>query len=693
MMENARSSSVFQELTSSHIANEFNTFIGSQIVEAKRILAEPSSSKILAFAQFLMNDYPFENLLLKDEKKRKIFAFTMAQCWLSTRTTTGISGAFSFLNCFASPLSSIITSDYQLIIDETAIIENLTHKKVGNLISPKISKTPVDYEKRLLNWGFLNKLNNTRICKVKTLVLVANAMSTQTHLLEFSRISGDKCVELGIDSLSKDGLLELDVPKANLLAIFPLEQIKKFAVENGLEKIPSRKDDVISLIKEKCDPKAIAKFAKFLLNDPQYGYGYAKERFILPTIPNAKIFQDYVRSELNRLALYLEYIGCIEYKNHTVISPVQKRNQPGYRPGDYIEKFSPKNDNKKAFSPKEFIDRVMPTDLLKIQKYWDGNCDALLTKVVNENPSSFPVGQLVTEIMSYWDKSGVLGKYKKETRSSSFEKHWHWLLNSYASYLLGQEKRYKLSSTERICNGCGSRFKEWSIPLNFALKVNNKIEFCDSCYSYIFNHHFMANTTKASKIPEKDMLNYLFKLSKTLGVIPTRKYMESIELPAEPIEKQIETGKILLKMPAYEIYIYKFGNWLRCLSLAGVLDNGHRKTSRGIQCLANDGHLCLSLGEKAIDDWLSNHNIPHEKESFYPFDEKLNPNKLSRTDWKIGNIFIEYAGLMDDSEYASKMKKKKQLADKSGLHLIIIEPADLFSLDEKLKTVTAEKVS
>ena len=189
------------------------------------------------------------------------------------------------------------------------------------------------------------------------------------------------------------------------------------------------------------------------------------------------------------------------------------------------------------------------------------------------------------------------------------------------------------------------------------------------------------------------MLRYLFELSKALEFIPTRKYMESIVLPIHSVEKQIATGKILLKMPAYEIYIEKFGSWLKCLSSAGVLDDGHRKTSRGIQCLANDGHLCLSLGEKAIDDWLSNHDVPHEKESFYPFDEELNPNKLSRTDWKIGNVFIEYAGLMDDPEYASKMKNKKQLADKNGLHLIIIEPSDLFSLDEKLKTLTLENDS
>lgn len=688
MMKNDSISSVFRELTSSPTSNEFNTFDENQIFEAKRVIfAEPSNSSILYFSQFLMNDYPFEKLLLKDENKRKSFAFAMAQCWLLTRTIIQAPTSFSFLNCFASPLSTIINAEYQLAIDEVAIIEELTHKKVEDLLSPKLSKTPVNYEKRSTNWTFLKKLNNSNICELKTLVLVANAMSTQTHLLEFSRISGDKCVASGIDSLEKHGLLELNVPKANLLANFPLEQLKKIAIENGLENIPSRKDDVISLIKDECNPKAVSDFAKFLLNDPKYGYGYAKERFILPVIPNAKIFQEYVRNELNRLALYLEFIGCIEYKNHTVISPIPKRNQPGNRPGDSIERFASRN-NKKVFSAEEFISRITPADLQKVQKYWDKNCDTLMSKVKDENPKSFPVEQLVSEITSYWDKSGILGKYKRETRNSAYEKHWNWLLSCYASYLLGTDKRYKLKSTKRICNGCGHLFKEWSIPLYTALRVDNKIEFCDSCYSYIFNHHFMANTTKASQIPQKEMLNYLFELSKTLGIIPTRKYMESIELPTQPVEKQIAAGKILLKMPAYEIYIEEFGDWLKCLSLAGVLDDGHRKTSRGIQCLANDGHLCLSLGEKAIDDWLSNHNVTHEKESFYPFDEKLNPNKLSRTDWKIGNIFIEYAGLMDNVEYASKMKRKRQLAEKNGLDLIIIEPADLFSLDEKLITLT-----
>jgi hypothetical protein len=36
---------------------------------------------------------------------------------------------------------------------------------------------------------------------------------------------------------------------------------------------------------------------------------------------------------------------------------------------------------------------------------------------------------------------------------------------------------------------------------------------------------------------------------------------------------------------------------------AGVLSNGARKTARGTQSVAEDGHICLSLAEKTTDDY------------------------------------------------------------------------------------------
>ena len=99
-----------------------------------------------------------------------------------------------------------------------------------------------------------------------------------------------------------------------------------------------------------------------------------------------------------------------------------------------------------------------------------------------------------------------------------------------------------------------------------------------------------------------------------------------------------------------------FGSWLNALILAEVSTDGTRRTSRGIQCIALDGHKCLSLVEKTIDDWFTEHNISHEKEPAYPYHPHLNPSKM-RADWKVENVLFEYAGLMEEPAYALKMEE------------------------------------
>jgi len=99
---------------------------------------------------------------------------------------------------------------------------------------------------------------------------------------------------------------------------------------------------------------------------------------------------------------------------------------------------------------------------------------------------------------------------------------------------------------------------------------------------------------------------------------------------------------------------------LASLEKAGVLKDGYMQTARGIQCLANDGHLCLSLGEKEIDDWLSSRNIPHEKEIRYPYDPELNPSELQRCDWKIGDLYVTNTRLI----FIGEVRKSKDLRQK-----------------------------
>ena len=93
----------------------------------------------------------------------------------------------------------------------------------------------------------------------------------------------------------------------------------------------------------------------------------------------------------------------------------------------------------------------------------------------------------------------------------------------------------------------------------------------------------------------------------------------------------------------------------------------------GTMVLAEDGHLCLSLAEKEIDDFLYKNEIPHNKEVHYP-ETKL------RADWELlGNdarIFVEYFGLMANPEYAKRAKHKCELARKNEIKLIEIYPGD-----------------
>jgi hypothetical protein len=180
------------------------------------------------------------------------------------------------------------------------------------------------------------------------------------------------------------------------------------------------------------------------------------------------------------------------------------------------------------------------------------------------------------------------------------------------------------------------------------------------------------------------MLKQLVKLATALESVPMATFVRQPELAAVTDEKQIAIVKALLAMPSYEMYVEAFGSWLKALILAGVLEDGTQPTQRGTRCIAADGHECLSLAEKTIDDWLSTHSISHDKEPLYPYHFRFNPSGSMRADWKAGEVLIEYAGLMGEPEYAAKMETKQELAAEFGISLIVIEPEDILSLEKKL---------
>jgi len=149
-------------------------------------------------------------------------------------------------------------------------------------------------------------------------------------------------------------------------------------------------------------------------------------------------------------------------------------------------------------------------------------------------------------------------------------------------------------------------------------------------------------------------------------------------------DERLAVLKELKRKPALRRVKELFGSWFKALIDAELLEDGARRTSLGTQCLARDGHMCFSLGEKTIDDLLHVLKIPHGREPAYP-------EGNFRADFIVNGVFIEYFGLTGDAEYDAKTSKKKMLCNAYGIKLISVLPKDLVS-SRKLESMMLTKL-
>jgi len=126
--------------------------------------------------------------------------------------------------------------------------------------------------------------------------------------------------------------------------------------------------------------------------------------------------------------------------------------------------------------------------------------------------------------------------------------------------------------------------------------------------------------------------------------------------------------------------------WVNLLLDAGAFPGDVVRTARGYRCVAEDGAHCRSLDEKTIDDFLTRLGKKHDHEPQYPYDAEFNPNERKRADWKVGDLYIEYFGMMGSEEYAEKASQKMLLVNKHKLRLLPLYPSDMIDM-------TAEKLS
>ena len=205
---------------------------------------------------------------------------------------------------------------------------------------------------------------------------------------------------------------------------------------------------------------------------------------------------------------------------------------------------------------------------------------------------------------------------------------------------------------------------------------------------WLFGHQ-MERINGYSK---KKLLELLFKFSALGNAIPiigwenSLEYGEKIKTFCKDYREYLKIG-YLLPPPWYILRTLNTKSWLKVLEEAGILEDGLLKTSRGYRCVAKDGHECNSLVELEIDNWFYSKGIAHNKEPLYPMHKVYNPNNRLRADFKVENLYIEYAGLMDDKEYSNKIDIKKILSHDLGIDLCIIMPRDFKNIDKLLKNI------
>lgn len=208
----------------------------------------------------------------------------------------------------------------------------------------------------------------------------------------------------------------------------------------------------------------------------------------------------------------------------------------------------------------------------------------------------------------------------------------------------------KIKPTLKICLECGKQYK----------KSTSNIKYCS-----------LSCRRKADWYTPEDLLNIIKNTVQKLKRVPARRELKNIN---DSCKKA-------------------FGSWNNAVMAAGFTPNRSHdnRMYKRANAKALDGHLCDSISELLIDNWLYKNNISHERDVHYP-------GTHHKTDWEISirnqKLFVEYFGLANDSpRYDRAVKEKIKLCDKHKITLISIYPKDIYpkiflesNLKEKFKS-------
>lgn len=238
------------------------------------------------------------------------------------------------------------------------------------------------------------------------------------------------------------------------------------------------------------------------------------------------------------------------------------------------------------------------------------------------------------------------------------------------------EHQYRTKKQKLICENCGKVFERTPSeisPHNYcsqscAAIMNNRkspkrtaqLKTCIKCRKCFKGGNLKYCSIKclkeAKSYTSEQLIDIIKHFAQKLERVPARREMEGIV-------------KSCIKF---------FGSWNKAVQAAGLTPNRSHdnRMYKRVNTKAIDGHLCDSVSELLIDNWLHKNNILHEKDAHYP-------ETHHKADWKIfaknKKVFVEYFGLANDSpRYDRSIREKRVLCKKYNISLIGIYPKDIY---------------
>lgn len=303
-----------------------------------------------------------------------------------------------------------------------------------------------------------------------------------------------------------------------------------------------------------------------------------------------------------------------------------------------------------------------------ILKWWGREHDELLIKEIKKLHWLW-VWDIYQKVVDITDPITITRWQKGDPKCKTYA--WYNVLMYFCAARAHARGYHKLIRMPQVkeCAYCHQLFAENSISPSLAMHLGiNQLDICENCIHSAYN----LGSNQAS---EEGICKYLSGLYHILNYIPAQNTMYGAACFTFLSTKQrVQVLQVLKNKPSVKRVKEVYGSWLNALIQASVLPSGTRKMPRGVQCLARDGHVCNSLGEKEIDDLLFSLNIPHEKEPHYP-------DSNYRADFLIGEFFIEYFGLAGDPSYDAKTKIKIEMCRTKQIKLISLYADDLWNLE------------